>query len=116
YPVIRVFVTATSRRIVRSLSTKMRRGRDGSTAMFKHLVPVLAELALLAVGACVPSASVRAPAVSNDDPAVGDGLRQLRSATAAYKHFDVAVAAGYAPTAVCIIDEHHGAMGYHHLN
>jgi len=84
--------------------------------MFKHLVPVLAELALLAVGACVPSASVRAPAVSNDDPAVGDGLRQLRSATAAYKHFDVAVAAGYAPTAVCIIDEHHGAMGYHHLN
>src|ERR1700742_3696117 len=50
------------------------------------------------------------------DPVVADGLKQLRAATAAYKQFDAAVAVGYARTASCIIDEHHGAMGYHHLN
>ena len=52
-----------------------------------------------------------------DAPAVGRGLRELRAATAPYKNLDAAVAAGYPRTvADCIVDEHHGAMGYHHLN
>ncbi len=50
------------------------------------------------------------------DSAVAEGLRQLRAATAAYKKLDAAVADGYTATADCIIDPHHGAMGYHHLN
>jgi len=52
-----------------------------------------------------------------DAPAIAEGLRDLRAATAPYKNLDAAVAAGYPRTvADCIVDEHHGAMGYHHLN
>lgn len=51
------------------------------------------------------------------DPRVADGLRQFRAATDAFHSIEAAVAVGYPRTvADCIIDEHHGAMGYHHLN
>ena len=50
------------------------------------------------------------------DP-VADGLRQLRAATLPFKSLDSAVAAGYPRiVADCLIHEHHGAMGYHHVN
>lgn len=73
--------------------------------------------ALVSVAACVHSLPASAQGTNGSDPVVVDGLRQLRAATAAYKNLDTAVAAGYVRTvASCIVDEHHGAMGYHHLN
>ncbi|HEV8410455.1 MAG TPA: hypothetical protein VGQ30_08095, partial [Gemmatimonadaceae bacterium] len=46
-----------------------------------------------------------------------DGVTRLRAATKSFDVLDNAVAAGY-PREVkdCIVHEHHGAMGYHHLN
>ncbi|HEY4130571.1 MAG TPA: hypothetical protein VGM50_08125 [Gemmatimonadaceae bacterium] len=44
-------------------------------------------------------------------------LDTLRNATRAFKNLDSAVAAGYPrDVADCLVHEHHGAMGYHHLN
>ena len=44
-------------------------------------------------------------------------LEQLRAATRPYQALDAAVAAGYPrQVADCLVHEHHGAMGYHHLN
>lgn len=46
-----------------------------------------------------------------------DDLARLRAATRAYQNLDSAVAAGYPrQVAECLGHEHHGAMGYHHLN
>ena len=44
-------------------------------------------------------------------------IARLRDATRPFQNLDAAVAAGY-PRDVkdCIVHEHHGAMGYHHLN
>ena len=44
-------------------------------------------------------------------------IAKLRAATKSYQQLDSAVAAGY-PKAVadCLVHEHHGAMGYHHVN
>jgi hypothetical protein len=44
-------------------------------------------------------------------------LTKLRAATQPYHNLDSAVAVGY-PRVVkdCIVHEHHGAMGYHHVN
>jgi hypothetical protein len=56
------------------------------------------------------------PKVVAPDP-VADGLRQLRAATRPFQSLDSAVAAGYPRTvADCLIHEHHGAMGFHHVN
>ena len=56
------------------------------------------------------------PAPAND-PQVVDGLARLRAATLQFKNLDAAVAAGYARNVPdCLVHEHHGAMGYHHLN
>jgi hypothetical protein len=44
-------------------------------------------------------------------------LATLRSATQRFKSLDSAVASGYPrEVAQCLVHEHHGAMGYHHLN
>jgi hypothetical protein len=44
-------------------------------------------------------------------------LDTLRSATSPFNRLDAAVAAGYAAqVADCLVHEHHGAMGYHHVN
>lgn len=49
-------------------------------------------------------------------PAV-DGVARLRAATKSFTVLDSAVAAGYKRDVKdCIVHEHHGAMGYHHLN
>jgi hypothetical protein len=71
---------------------------------------VFAMLALLA-------APVTAQKNVESDPKVIDGLTQLRNATRPFQILDSAVAAGY-PRDVrdCLVHEHHGAMGYHHVN
>ena len=72
--------------------------------------------ALCAVGSGRPAAA-SAQSADASSPLVADGLRQLRAATSAYKQLDAAVAAGYPRTvAGCVVDPHHGAMGYHHVN
>lgn len=52
-----------------------------------------------------------------DDVGAAADLTRLRNATARFAILDSAVAAGY-PRAIpdCIVHEHHGAMGYHHVN
>lgn len=45
------------------------------------------------------------------------GLDELREATRPFHALDSAVAAGYPRSvADCLVHEHHGAMGYHHVN
>jgi hypothetical protein len=58
------------------------------------------------------------PAVSaGPDAQASAGLAQLREATRPFENFDAAVAAGYARDVPnCLVHEHHGAMGYHHVN
>jgi hypothetical protein len=76
----------------------------------------MTRLSLAAIAAlCLASSAVaQAP---HADPQVEQGLRQLRDATRAFRALDSAVAAGY-PREVrdCLVHEHHGAMGYHHVN
>ena len=51
------------------------------------------------------------------DAQVTDGVDRLRTATRPFQTLDSAVAAGYPRNvADCIVHEHHGAMGYHHVN
>ena len=51
------------------------------------------------------------------DAQVADGIGRLRAATAPFHSLDSAVAAGYPRTVPdCLVHEHHGAMGYHHVN
>ncbi|MEZ4455186.1 MAG: hypothetical protein R2882_01360 [Gemmatimonadales bacterium] len=48
---------------------------------------------------------------------VNRDLAALRNATEPFKDLSRAVAAGYvAEVKDCIVHEHHGAMGYHHIN
>ena len=56
-------------------------------------------------------------AVHSARPAYEDDLARLRAATQPFHNLDNAVAAGY-PREVpdCLVHEHHGAMGYHHVN
>ena len=64
---------------------------------------------LIALAGC--SATTRtAPSPESD-------LDRLREATRPFQNFEAAVAAGY-PKEVpdCLVHEHHGAMGYHHVN
>jgi hypothetical protein len=66
------------------------------------------------------SACARGPVSSlahGYDAQVIDGLTRLRAATEPFHSLDAAVAVGYPRTvADCLVHEHHGAMGYHHLN
>ncbi len=57
-----------------------------------------------------------APEVYAQVASSGD-LESLRAATRSFQALDSAVAAGYPRTvAQCLVHEHHGAMGYHHVN
>jgi hypothetical protein len=61
---------------------------------------------------CLSAAASPALAQSADTE-----LEKLRSATRAFRTLDSAVAAGYPrDVAECLVHEHHGAMGYHHVN
>jgi hypothetical protein len=54
---------------------------------------------------------------SADDREAVAGVDKLKSATKSFHQLDSAVASGYPRTVSdCLVHEHHGAMGYHHLN
>jgi hypothetical protein len=56
-------------------------------------------------------------ATESPNPQVRADLARLREVTRPYRNLDAAVAAGYPRDVTdCIVHEHHGAMGYHHLN
>jgi hypothetical protein len=69
----------------------------------------------------LPPASAQAapasPSPSGYSAEVQSGVARLRKATASFVTLDSAVAAGYArDVPKCYADEHHGAMGFHHIN
>jgi hypothetical protein len=71
---------------------------------------------LLAVTACAVRPRGEAT-LAGVPAAAATGIARLREATGPYRDLDAAVAAGYPRTvAACIVHEHHGAMGYHHVN
>lgn len=50
-------------------------------------------------------------------PQVVSGIRELQDATRPFSVIDSAVSVGYArEVRDCLVHEHHGAMGYHHVN
>ncbi len=73
--------------------------------------------AILLVVLVACSKAMQSAAPSSGNPRIDADLDRLRSATLPYKSIDAAVAAGY-PREVpeCLVHEHHGAMGYHHVN
>jgi len=80
------------------------------------LLAVIAFAATLFVMVACGRAMQPAPMLASASPADRD-LARLRDATRPFRDLDSAVAAGYPRTVTdCIIHEHHGAMGYHHLN
>jgi hypothetical protein len=77
----------------------------------KYKFIILATAALTACGGTTTTH------MANGDARVASDLAKLREATAPYRNLDAAVAAGYPRTVKdCLIHEHHGAMGYHHVN
>lgn len=74
---------------------------------------VTAALAIF-LAACGGSRAGAPPAPT---PEAGRDLAALRDATRPFHDLSKAIAAGYpAEVSACIVHEHHGAMGYHHLN
>jgi hypothetical protein len=74
--------------------------------------------ALAALGLVItPVGAIIAQTWPASDAAIAAGLEKLRAATKSFHNIDSAVAAGY-PREVpqCLVHEHHGAMGYHHVN
>lgn len=69
---------------------------------------------IIAVAACNPS---RPPVMPVPDAQSSEAVSALRMATRPFHDLAHAVAAGYnAEVKDCIVHEHHGAMGYHHVN
>ena len=55
--------------------------------------------------------------VRTGDARIDAYLARLRTAIRPFQVLDSAVAAGYPrEVAQCLVHEHHGAMGYHHVN
>jgi hypothetical protein len=70
-------------------------------------------LLVAGLAACSAPHPVNSPAPD----AAAAGLQQLRAATRPYQNLDSAVAVGYTREVPdCLVHEHHGAMGYHHVN
>ena len=66
------------------------------------------------LAACAGRSAVSTDAQSDR---VSADIARLKTATRSFHQLDSAVAAGYPRTvADCLVHEHHGAMGYHHLN
>src|SRR5688572_21746451 len=75
--------------------------------------------AVLAIGlvslAC--SSNPTPSSTRGEESQVARDLTQLRESTAPFRTLDAAVTAGYAGVVRdCLVHEHHGAMGYHHVN
>lgn len=74
-----------------------------------------AAAAILAFGACARGSS--SALTRGHNAQVTSAIDQLRAATRPFQAIDSAVAAGYPRTVPeCLVHEHHGAMGYHHVN
>jgi hypothetical protein len=74
-------------------------------------------LALWAVLIALPFSNGFAQARPESDPVIASGIEKLRAATRPFQNLDSAVAAGFPrEVAQCLVHEHHGAMGYHHVN
>jgi hypothetical protein len=75
---------------------------------------------LVTLAMCTALACSRNPVrsmTSGYDAAITRDLRELRGATTLFQVLDSAVATGYAREVQnCLVHEHHGAMGYHHVN
>ena len=57
------------------------------------------------------------PAAARSTSPCGSPRNSLRAATKSFQTLDSAVAAGFPrEVPACLVHEHHGAMGYHHLN
>lgn len=81
-----------------------------------HRLALLLLLHTLSGGAACRAQSTQASPPASD-PRVADGLARLREATRPFHSLDSAVAAGYVRDVPdCLVHEHHGAMGYHHVN
>src|SRR5262245_11412985 len=80
--------------------------------------PYLLVMSVALLVACHARGPVTQQSFTNGyDAQAVDGVLRLRAATRAFQNLDSAVAAGYPrEVEACIIHEHHGAMGYHHLN
>ena len=73
--------------------------------------------AVLVAAACARNAVTTNSFASGYDAQAADGIRRLRAATQSFHNLDSAVAGGYPrEVEACIVHEHHGAMGYHHVN
>lgn len=71
-------------------------------------------LLLIGLAACSGNSLSKA---SGNDPIVKRDFAKLLAATRPFQKIDAAVAAGYPrDVADCFVHEHHGAMGYHHVN
>ena len=79
-------------------------------------LPILTTLAAASVvlAACAKRSP---PETGRADPQVAEEVSRLREATRPFHELDAAAAAGYArEVRDCLVHEHHGAMGYHHVN
>src|SRR5678809_1677799 len=83
------------------------------SAMSVRLHALLLAGSVVGVAACGTSTTRAA----TPNAQAREALTALREATRPFQDVGAAVRAGYAAdVAACIVHEHHGAMGYHHLN
>lgn len=85
--------------------------REGTNAPRACVALLLGSLSTTVL-ACGSTPKPAAP-----DPRAAEGVAALRDAAGAFTDVNAAIHAGYAAeVADCIVHEHHGAMGYHHIN
>ena len=89
----------------------------GGGVLVSYAMRTYALIALLAVACTRAPQTSQLSSTSGFSAEIVDGVSRLRAATSKYLDLDSAVAAGYPKTvAQCLVHEHHGAMGYHHMN
>ena len=80
----------------------------------RAIIPLSTILAIAIAVGCAGRSVVGAKPGEREATA---GIERLKAATKSFHVLDSATAAGYPRTvADCLVHEHHGAMGYHHLN
>jgi hypothetical protein len=75
-------------------------------------------LAAILFGVLSTTGALSAQSTRGDESdEISRDVKRVRTATAAFKSLDAAVAAGYARNGGgCVQNQPHGAMGYHHVN
>ncbi|MGH7560750.1 MAG: hypothetical protein ACRENB_07005 [Gemmatimonadales bacterium] len=82
-----------------------------------RIVPAVLLAAALSSAGYAQSPPSAEKLVKGFGPEVREGFTRVRAATAGFVSLDSAVAVGYARDVPrCFVDEHHGAMGFHHIN